>query len=273
MSGQNTDPHSLALKMHRLHHWLDASELPDTTTRHVINPNAAVIVDPTSNSPAAALNRNAIRLTGASGLSVADLLGMARLFEVAGIDRHFVWLSPGPDADVVREWLKTRGAVKVPWTRYPTLLHAAPAPEPRVSALLVREISRREIDAAGIGTGTGTGHAAILDGYLQSLGRPGFQHFAAYAQNQIIATAALAHFEDMAYLTYACTAESYRRRGAQTALIAARIAAAKRLGCQLIASQTLTMLEDSFANLQRAGFVEVYEREVFECSAYAQHHS
>jgi GNAT superfamily N-acetyltransferase len=186
---------------------------------------------------------------------------MARLFEVAGIDRHFVWLSPGPGADAVREWLKSRSAVKVPWTRYPTLVHATPAPEPRATALLVREISRREIDAAGIGAG----HAAILDGYLQSLGRPGFQHFAAYAQNQIIATAALAHFEDMAYLTYACTAEPYRRRGAQTALIAARIAAASRLGCQLIASQTLTMLEDSFANLQRAGFVEVYEREVFEC--------
>jgi GNAT superfamily N-acetyltransferase len=148
-------------------------------------------------------------------------------------------------------------------------LHASPAPDPHATALLVREVTRREIDAAA----TSAGHAAILDGYLQSLGRPGVQHFAAYAQNQIIATAALAHFEDMAYLTYACTAESFRRRGAQSALIAARIAAADRLGCQLITCQTLTMLEDSFANLQRAGFVEMYEREVFECSACARQQS
>jgi GNAT superfamily N-acetyltransferase len=261
------DPHSLALKMHRLQHWLDGSELPATATRHVIaGANTTIVVDATSNSPAASLNRNAIRLTGAPGQSSGDLRDMARLFEIAGVDRHFVWLSPGAGADAIRAWLKTRGAVKVPWTRYPTLLYAGPAPEPRASALLVREVTRREIDAAGIGPG----HAAILDGYLQSLGRPGFQHFAAYAQDQIIATAALAHFEDMAYLTYACTAESHRRRGAQSALIAARIAAAKRLGCPLITCQTLTMLEDSFANLQRAGFVEAYEREVYECSASAQ---
>jgi hypothetical protein len=31
------------------------------------------------------------------------------------------------------------------------------------------------------------------------------------------------------------------------------------------------MLEDSFANLQRAGFVEAYEREVFECKVDPDH--
>ena len=108
MRGQYTDPHSLALKMHRLQHWLDSSELPATATRHVINPAATVIVDPTSNSPAASLNRNAIRLTGASEWSAEDLHGMARLFEIAGIDRYFVWLSPGPGAEKVRGWLKCR---------------------------------------------------------------------------------------------------------------------------------------------------------------------
>jgi hypothetical protein len=42
------------------------------------------------------------------------------------------------------------------------------------------------------------------------------------------------------------------------------VAAAQAMGCTHIVSQTLTMLEDSFANLQRCGFREVYEQEVFE---------
>jgi GNAT superfamily N-acetyltransferase len=265
MRGRQTDPRSLALKIHRLQHWLDGSELPATTTRHVIDANATVLVDPASNSPAASLNRNAIRLSGAAGQTPQDFEHMARLFEAAGVDRHFVWLSPGPGADATREWLKTRGAVKVPWTRYPTLVHGGQGVALRASHLLVREVGRREVDAAAICEG----HAAILDGYLPSLGRPGFQHFAAYAQDQVIATAALAHFEDMAYLTYACTAEAHRRQGAQIALIDARIAAARKLGCRLIVCQTLTMLVDSYANLRRAGFDEAYEREVYECSSHA----
>jgi hypothetical protein len=267
MRGRHTDPGSLAPKMHRLQQWLDGSELPATATRHVIDANAAVIVDPTSNSPAASLNRNAIRLSGAPGFSADDLDNMARLFAAADIERYFVWLSPGPATAAALPWLTAKAAVKVPWTRYPVMIHSGVTAITRASELQVREVTRREIDAAGIGAG----HAAMLDGYLQSMGRPGFQHFAAYAQNQLIATAALAHFENMAYLTYACTAEAHRRRGAQSGLIAARIAAANTLGCQLIASQTLTMLEDSFANLQHAGFVEAYEREVFECKVGPDH--
>jgi hypothetical protein len=46
-----------------------------------------------------------------------------------------------------------------------------------------------------------------------------------------------------------------------------RIEKAQELGCTLIVSQTLTMLKDSYANLQRVGFEEVYEQEVYECAA------
>jgi GNAT superfamily N-acetyltransferase len=267
MRGLQTGPGSLAPKMHRLQLWLDGSELPATARRHVVDASAAVIVDPTSNSPAASLNRNAIRLSGAPGLRADDLANMSSLFSAAGVERYFVWLSPGPASSEVLPWLKAQGAVKVPWTRYPTMIHSGVAVTASAAALQVREVTRRDIDAAGIGAG----HAAIHDGYLQSLGRPGFQHFAAYSQDQLIAAAALAHFEDMAYLTYACTAESHRRRGAQSALIAARVAAANELGCRLITCQTLTMLEDSFANLKRAGFVEAYEKEVFECKVGPDH--
>jgi hypothetical protein len=73
-------------------------------------------------------------------------------------------------------------------------------------------------------------------------------------------------FNELGYLTYASTAAADRRRGAQLALIAHRIEVARSLGCAQVVSQTLTMLEHSFANLQRSGFREVYEQEVYEAS-------
>ena len=46
-----------------------------------------------------------------------------------------------------------------------------------------------------------------------------------------VAIGALAVFEGVGYLTAAATAEADRKRGAQSALIAARIDRARALGC------------------------------------------
>jgi GNAT superfamily N-acetyltransferase len=78
-----------------------------------------------------------------------------------------------------------------------------------------------------------------------------------------VAIASLAVFEDMAYLLSASTNEADRGRGAQQALIAARLAYAEKLGCAIAVSETLNVLEHSLRNLQRAGFREVYEKEVY----------
>ena len=63
------------------------------------------------------------------------------------------------------------------------------------------------------------------------------------------------------------TVETHRKRGAQQALIAKRVERAEQLGCTILVSETLTMLEHSLRNLQRAGFVEVYDKEVYEWNA------
>jgi hypothetical protein len=69
-----------------------------------------------------------------------------------------------------------------------------------------------------------------------------------------------------AYLTTAVTAEGDRGCGAHSALIAARIAKARELGCTAVAVETLTILERSLRNLERAGFRVVFEKEVYEWS-------
>jgi len=70
----------------------------------------------------------------------------------------------------------------------------------------------------------------------------------------------------LGYLTTAVTAEGDRGRGAHSALIAARIVKARELGCTALAVDTLTILERSLRNLERAGFRVVYEKEVYEWS-------
>ena len=42
-----------------------------------------------------------------------------------------------------------------------------------------------------------------------------------------------------------------------------RLARAEQLGCVIQVSETLNILEHSLRNLQRAGFREVYEKEVY----------
>jgi GNAT superfamily N-acetyltransferase len=126
----------------------------------------------------------------------------------------------------------------------------------------VREARRSDLAAA---------HAAVGDmmwgEYQRSFGKEGFTHFMAFDGARPVAIGALAVLERLGYLTLAATAEANRKRGAQSALIAARIAKARALGCTALAVETLTMLEASLRNLERAGFRVAFEKEVYEWSA------
>ena len=258
--------HALARRLLDLNWWLEGQEELATERlefERAPQGRARVALDPWSNAAAASMNRNRICLCGnEGGLTKDGLAALAELFAARGIARFFVWLSPGPAGDEVREWLLSMSFTRVKWTRYPTLLLAEPPLPPRRSPFEIRRTSAEEIAAARGALGE-----ALMDGYVRTLGKPGLFHYLALDDGRPIAVAALAHFQDLGYLTYAGTVESARRRGAQSALIAHRVAAARALGCKMIVSQTLTMLEDSFANLERAGFREVFEQEAYESPA------
>jgi GNAT superfamily N-acetyltransferase len=258
------DPRALSLKMRRLQSWLQNTEPFAARTRYQLDQppfgHAEVTVDATSTAPAASFNRNRICLCGSEGgLSRDGLNEMIGLFATRGVTRFFVWLSPGSGIELVREWLAESRFVKVPWTRYPTLAYCGESLLPNSSTFEIRRVGGNEIAAARSQLGD-----VMMDGYAESVGRQGFHHYMAFDASRPVAVAALVQFEDIGYLTYAGTAESDRRRGAQSALIAQRVEQARALGCTQIVSQTLTMLKDSLANLQRAGFREIYEQEVYE---------
>jgi GNAT superfamily N-acetyltransferase len=124
----------------------------------------------------------------------------------------------------------------------------------------------------------GAGEAALLaerhegiawPDYLRSAGTPGFHHFMAFDGGRPIATAVLCVFDGLGYLGTALTAEPFRGRGAQQALIAKRIETAASLGCQILVSETLSILEVSLGNLQKAGFKMIFEKEVYEAKLQA----
>jgi ribosomal protein S18 acetylase RimI-like enzyme len=259
----NVDPQALARRMHELTFWLESQE--DLVPERLAFDRAPfgrsqISIDPTSVAPAASMNRNRICLYGADGgLTKRGLGGLVEKFESRGVRRFFAWLSPGPGADEVREWLRTLSFTQVKWTRYPTMLLTSAPEAPRAHGFEIRIVGAAEVAEAHATLGD-----TLMEGYLRTAGKPGFTHYLLFDAGKPNAAAALVQFGDLGYLTWAGTAESHRRQGAQTALIAHRVAAAQALGYRYIVSQTLTMLEDSFANLQRCGFREVYEQEAYE---------
>jgi GNAT superfamily N-acetyltransferase len=257
------DTLALASTMKRLTTWLGRNCQPEGFVQQCYDGapfgGAYVTIDPTRQGPAASGNWNRIHVCGAEpGLTPDGLARLADQFAAAGVRRFFVWLSPGPDMDTVRGWLKARGFTRGPWTGYPTLYRAMLAPATFDGALEIREVGPAEIARARDALGD-----TMWDAYEISAGKDGFFHFMAFDAGRPVATAALAVFERLGYLGFAATAEADRKRGAQQALIAHRIEKARAVGCTALVVETLTMLEHSLRNLERAGFAQVYEKEVY----------
>jgi len=261
------DQFDLALKMKRLSAWLDARCEPESLVRRPFDRapfgQCYVTIDRSRQGRFASINMNRVHLCGAeAGLTSAGIARLIDLFKSEGVERFFVWLSPGPDMASVRGWLETHGLSRIRRTGYPTLWRRERSRVAFKTDLEVHEVGVDEIDAARDQLGD-----TLWPGYLRSAGKQGFFHYMAFDGARPVAMAALCIFEDIGYLMAAATAESDRKRGAQQALIARRIARAEQSGCSIQVSETLYMLEHSLRNLQRAGFEEAYEKEVWEWNA------
>lgn len=94
------------------------------------------------------------------------------------------------------------------------------------------------------------------------VGRPGRRHYVAYEAGQATACGMLYVQDGVGWLGLGGTLRGCRGRGAQSALIARRLADALELGCKLL---TVEILEDlpehsnpSYRNMLRAGFEVAY---------------
>jgi len=275
------NPIDVARRLRAVTERMDASHPGKGETRLSIA-GAWVTVNPASDSPIVSRNRNRVQYFGCTQhVEPGDLDAALEPFVQARIPRCYFWLSPCPQVTAIQLWLAERRFVPFtgipPWPApdYHTLayapgrglLHGLESGIARETSLVVRSPSRAEAerhvaDLADI-------HAAFGgdDIFLASLGRAGFSHFLAFDGARPVAAAILVAHGGMAYLGHAATAEAYRRRGGQSALIAARLRRAVELGCHCAVSETLSILGSSLGNLKRQGFEVLYDKKIFMRSA------
>jgi len=226
--------------------------------------SAIVTLDPASASsmfPSA--NRNGVYFFGCGRrVSRADLLEILNVFEVSEVQRFFIWMSPNPQEEEIIEWLRDSRLKPFKGTRYPTLIRSVEKVAPFRTPLDVRCVSRHEVEDNRDAV------VRIFDPwpssfFFESVEQAGFDHFLAYDGRTPVSAAILAHHGDFAYLGWAGTAEAYRGKGGQNALIRARLNRAAQLGCRVACAETLKMLKTSLGNLERNGFETVYHKKVF----------
>lgn len=102
-----------------------------------------------------------------------------------------------------------------------------------------------------------------------TLGREDWHHYLAFIEDRPAATGVLYVQNEVGQLGWAATLPEYRRRGAQTALLAHRIGEGMRLGCKLLSADTgedtAEKPNSSYHNLLRAGFEVAYVRPRYVC--------
>jgi len=182
-------------------------------------------------------------------------------FEAADRKRYLLQVPPGVEVAAgaldglrpLRRWAKVRHALA-------TIPDLAPALE-------IRRVSTESSLFAATGCeafGSPPPFAALLSA---PIGRPGWSHYLAMEEDRAIAVAAMYAKEDVAWFGVAATLPSARRRGAQQALLAARLRDAKRLGLHSAYSEADEDLPDrpnsSVRNLLRLGFELLYHRDNF----------
>jgi hypothetical protein len=263
------DQFELAGLMKRLHVHMDAHCRDGGLRQYRFDSapfgSAYVSISVAEQGPYASSNFNRVHLCGAEeGLTADGLVRIADLFRQAGVERFYVWLSPGPRMEVVRGWLTDAGMTRRPHVSYLTLARDAV-----MQSRAAGRVDAREMDGSEAARLAERHEGIAWPAYLRSASAPGFHHFMAFDGGTPIATATLCVLDDLGYLGTALTAESFRGRGAQQALIARRIESAASLGCRILVSETLSFLKVSLGNLQKAGFKAIFEKEVYEANLSA----
>jgi GNAT superfamily N-acetyltransferase len=167
-----------------------------------------------------------------------------------------------PEQSALAEQLAARGYEQVrPWMKFEW--RVGETPRTAGTALPVRETADADELALVLleGTGVSRDQAVALAAIA---GEPGWRCFVAWADDEPAGMGVLFVDGDAAWCGIGNTRPAFRRRGAQSALLAARVAAAREAGVALIATETgersATGPTSSYDNILRAGFCESYLR-------------
>lgn len=186
------------------------------------------------------------------------------------LHRVYLMINPRGWNGAVDERFGELGAT--PWLscEYPVLVRPAAAIHPpRPCEFSIRTVSAEEAPAildagaACYGGNTARAQAMLERGY-------GELHAAFEGDRPVAFTFLMNLGKGFAYLGSAGTDPAKRGRGAQTALICSRVAAAAAAGCQWCISETNTAVTQSLRNLQRCGFETVFSWRVYSWNEAVQ---
>ncbi len=162
--------------------------------------------------------------------------------------------------------LSSRGYVPIEHTTvlYRPLAHEPVAELSTPSALTMRCMGVDTLDAWAKTSAEGWGESPELPAFMHEFGTiigrsRGVSCFVAELDGRMIATGALAMHDGVALLAGASTNPTFRRRGAQTALLQARLSFAAEHGCDL-AMMGAAPGSTSQTNAERQGFRIAYTR-------------
>jgi GNAT superfamily N-acetyltransferase len=193
-----------------------------------------------------------------------DLLNdITDFFGALGVE-WCVALSPHAEPLQLRAWLDSRGFVPgYAWAKF----HRA-----------VEEPAERETELRIVEAEAGAAAADFAEAFVRAYGtpelfgdwlarvpgRPGWRCFVAVDGEAPAAAGALFAKGGVGWLGIAATLPEHRRRGAQGAILAARIRAAAEERCHVLVTETGEQVEGrpsaSYRNIERAGFELAYVR-------------
>jgi GNAT superfamily N-acetyltransferase len=192
----------------------------------------------------------------------AQFDGIRDLFADLGVE-WCVALAPEAEPPELSSWLETQGfAPGYAWAKF---RRGPTEPIERGTELQIAEAGTDEAEAFGDVFVRAYRTPDLFREWLARLpGRPGWRCFVAFDRQMPVATGALFAKDGVGWLGIAGTLPEHRRRGAQGAILAARIRAAAEEGCEVVVTETGQKLEgrpsSSYRNIERAGFEFAYVR-------------
>jgi GNAT superfamily N-acetyltransferase len=205
----------------------------------------------------------AVEFNRALGLGLAQPATEAALEELAsffGGQPPCVAVAPHARPAQLASWVERRGLVPgYGWTKF-----SRPTAEPPRARTELRVERVRDGEPFAAAVVRGYGLPAVFGPWLHALaGRAGWHCFVAFDGETPAGAGALYVTGDVGWLGIGATAPELRGKGAQSAILAARIEAAASVGCTQVVTETgepRGRPGPSYRNIVRAGFKPRYVR-------------
>lgn len=184
-------------------------------------------------------------------------------FRAAGSRNFGIQLSPEAQPARAPQWLTASGLqVRDAWTK---VYRAATTPAAIGTDLRIERAASSQADLFGALACQGFGMPAVLSPLMAAtVGRRGWHHYIAWSGDQPAAVGAMFVQGEVGWLGVAATLPTFRRRGAQGALMTRRIQDGAALGCRWFVTETGQDTPEkpnaSYRNMRRLGFVDAYHR-------------